>query len=513
MGATRRGVFMRRSMQWSWLWIVLCWPVAAAAASDPLIVAAARAGDRAAVHRLLEGGAAATAVAVDGTTALHWAAHGDDAEVASQLIKAGADVNAVNRYGVTALSAAARRGSARMLSLLLTAGADLKTADAAAADGQTVLMLAARTGHVDALQLLIRNGADVNAAERRTGTTAVMWASVENRAEAIRLLAEAGANLNARSRSTDYPHTPPAVVGDALEPGVSYVGQTVLPKGNWTALMYAAREGAAEAARSLAAAGADLDLQDPDGTTALIFAIINGHYDVAKVLVEKGANPNVADSTGMTPLYAAVDMHTLASTFGRPDPPPAVVAGSVDAVRMLLAAGADPNARLLTRVLKRVHNAGDARLGEGATPFMRAARGGDAVLMRMLLDARADAALTQKNGNTALLLAAGLGADRGGNNPLRGGEIDALAALEICLAQGLDINAVNTGGDTALHTAIGSPRIIQFLAERGARLDARDKRGRTPLEAALNAREPHAESIALLKRLASAAQAQANVAR
>jgi uncharacterized protein len=294
---------------------------------------------------------------------------------------------------------------------------------------------------------------------------------------------------------------PPAVVGDALEPGVSYVGQTVLPKGSWTAVMYAARQGAAEAARTLAEVGADLDARDPDGTTALIVAIINGHYDVAKVLVEKGADPDIADGTGMTPLYAAVDMHTLASTFGRPDPPPAVIAGSVDAIRMLLAAGADPDARLSSRIPKRVHNAGDARLGEGATAFMRAARGGDALVMRILLAAGADPTLAQKNGNTPLLLAAGLGADRGGNNPLRGGEIDAVAALEICLQQGLDIGAVNTGGDSVLHVALGSPRILRFLAERGARLDARDKRGRTPLEAALNAREPHVETIALLKEL------------
>jgi ankyrin repeat protein len=283
----------------------------------------------------------------------------------------------------------------------------------------------------------------------------------------------------------------------------------VLPKGYWTPVMYAARQGASQAATALADAGADLDARDPDGTTALIIAIINGHHDVARVLVEKGADPNVADGTGMTPLYAAVDMHTLASTFGRPDPLPWVTAGSVGAIRMLLAAGADPNMRLSTRVLKRVHNAGDGRLAEGATAFMRAARGGDAIVMRILLESGADPALPQTNGNTPLLLAASVAADRGGDNPQRGGDIDALAALEICLAQGLDINAVNTAGDTALHSALGSPRIIRFLAERGARLDAKDKRGRTPLEAALNAREPHVETIALLKQLTGAAAGQA----
>ena len=83
------------------------------------------------------------------------------------------------------------------------------------------------------------------------------------------------------------------------------------PQGGLTALMFAARQGAIDAARALAEAGANLNVQDPDGTTALTFAIINAHYDVAALLLEKGADPNVADATGMTPLYAAVEIHTM----------------------------------------------------------------------------------------------------------------------------------------------------------------------------------------------------------
>ena len=66
---------------------------------------------------------------------------------------------------------------------------------------------------------------------------------------------------------------------------------TVLPRGGFTALMYAARQDAKDAARSLAEAGANLDVQDPDGTSALEFAIINQHFDLAALLLEKGANP------------------------------------------------------------------------------------------------------------------------------------------------------------------------------------------------------------------------------
>jgi ankyrin repeat protein len=362
-------------------------------------------------------------------------------------------------------------------------------------------MLAARTGSVEAVKELLGHGAPVNAAELRTGTTALMWAAMEDRAEATRALIGAGADLNARSRVTEYPHTPPGVIGDKVEEGASYVGQTVLPKGGWTALMYAVRQGSLRAATVLAESGADLDATDPDGTSALTFAIVNGHYEVAAMLADKGANLNLADRAGMTPLYAAVDMHTMPTTFGRPDLKPPVVAGSVEAIRMLLAHGADPNARLKAKIIKRVYNPGDPRLGEGATPFMRAAKGGDTAVMQILLQAGADPKLTQKNANSPIVLAAGMASTRAGNNPDHGTEEGAIDAIRLCLDLGLDINAPNATGDTAVHAALGSPTVIAFLAQHGARLDVKNKQGRTPLAVALRAREVNVKSVALLRQL------------
>src|SRR6185436_15422002 len=188
-----------------------------------------------------------------------------------------------------------------------------------------------------------------------------------------------------------------------------------------------------------------------------------------------------------------------------PDPPPSVVAGSVDMVKALLAHGADPNARLISRILKRVYTAGDGKLARGATPYMRAARAGDVPLMKILLAAGADAALAQDNGNTPLLLAAGLGF----RGPIGGTEAMAIAAISFSLAQGADVNAVNAAGDTAVHiaattnfaesgTSEGSLVIVEFLVERGARLDVRNKQGRTALDAVLRAKEHSAAIEAFL---------------
>jgi uncharacterized protein len=445
--------------------------------------------------------------AQDGTSALHQAVLSGDRAATERQIRAGDDVNLASRYGVTPLSLAAQRGHADLVDVLLRAGASVTTAESRLPDGQTLLMLAARTGSVASLKSLIAAGSSLNARETRTGTTAVVWAATANRGDAIRVLAEAGADLNVLSKVTAYPHTQNGVLLTGLEEGVSYVGQTVLPRGGWSAVMYAAREGAAHAARALAESGANLNLTDPEGTTALIVAIINGHHDLASVLIEKGADPNIADIKGMTPLYAAVDMHTIGDTFGRPYPPRTVIEGSLDAARVLLKGGADVNARLKGPILKRVYDAGDNRLGEGATPFMRAARKCDEAMMRLLLEAKADVTLTQKSGNTPVMLCAGaVSAGNSEDNPERVSEEEALPAIRLALDAGVNVNAANATGDTALHTAAttggGLHAVLRLLVERGARLDAKNKADRTPLDAGTRARQPNERTIALLKELA-----------
>ena len=317
---------------------------AGAGAGNPELVDAVKQGNKATVRALLKQRADVKSAEADGTTALHWAVQADDLEMTQLLVRAGANVNAANRFGVTPLSLAATNGNAALIEVLLKAGANAKTADP---EGETVLMTAARTGRVDAMKLLLVNGADVNAKESGLGETALMWAANENNADAVALLIEAGGEVNARSAPSPVPRLQYPRIG---------MIPADLPRGGWTPLMYAARQGAIEAATKLAENGADLNLKDPAGSTALILAIINGNYDLAKVLLDKGADPNVADTTGMTPLYAAVDMHTVGWTQGRPQPKPSSELDSVDIAKALLAKGANPNSRLTSPLHQRVHS-------------------------------------------------------------------------------------------------------------------------------------------------------------
>jgi ankyrin repeat protein len=125
--------------------------------------------------------------------------------------------------------------------------------------------------------------------------------------------------------------------------------------------------------------------------------------------------------------------------------------------------------------------------------------------MKLLLEAGADPKLAQKSGNTPLMLAAGA-VSSGGDEGLRISEEQAVAAITLGIAAGLDVNDVNTNGDTVMHTAAttngGLRTVIRLLADAGARLDIKNKAERTPLEAAQRARQPNEATIAVLRELA-----------
>jgi ankyrin repeat protein len=295
------------------------------------------------------------------------------------------------------------------------------------------------------------------------------------------VLARSGADVNARSAVMQFPRR---------EFGDGKSGRTTaLPPGNWTPLMYAARQNAMAAVKALAAAGADLNATDPDGTTPMVLATINAHYDMVALLLELGADPNLGDVTGMTPLYAAVDLSTFTDTPGRPTPVRSGRMDTVDAVRVLLEKGANPNATLSAPILMRVHDRGDGALGKGATAVMRAAKKADTASMKLLLEHGADPRPATQAGITALMFAAGFG---GAGRFVEFEdkvftEADRLEAAKLLLDRGADVNATDPAGQTALHIAATErdDAFIRLLAERGATLDAKNKQGQTPLDLAL----------------------------
>jgi uncharacterized protein len=429
---------------------VLAIVLSVAVFADVTLVDAVKRGDAAAVRALLQAKADGNSAEADGTTALHWAVRRADFATVDLLLDAGARANGANRYGITPLYLACINGDPTMVARLLEAGANPNTT---LADGETVLMTAARTGNVPVLKALLSRGADVRARERRKGQDALMWAAAENNAAAVTALIEAGADRDARSTG-----------------------------GSFTPFLFAVRGGHLEASRALLDAGVDVNQRLTDGTSALVLAVTNAHYELAGQLLARGADPN-ADAQGWTALHQIAWSRRHNAGFNLPGPVQTGSLDSLELVRRLAQSGANVNAR----TTKEPRDGNRNMLNRlASTPFLMAAKNDDVPLMKTLLEVGADPSLTTQRGTTALMVAAGVGIWAPGENP--GTHEEALAAMKLALdAGGGRVNDIDMDGETALHGAVyrgGNIAAIQFLIEKGAKLDVRNAKGWIPLTAA-----------------------------
>jgi ankyrin repeat protein len=449
--------------------------------SDLRLVQALQARQLDTARALIDADVDVDAVQADGATPLAWATHWNELDLVDLLLAAGADGDRANDLGVTPLMLAGANGSADLVDRLLAAGAD---ANVARPSGETALMLAARSGSVDAVRRLVAGGAVVNAATTG-GRTALMWAAAERHASVVATLAEVGASVDARTAvRTPRPRTVERAArvltpGEAVNPAdIPRDGDGDPPRseGGFTPLLHAVLVGDLPVVDLLLSAGADVDDAGGDGVTALMLALTKRHEEVALFLIERGADPTPAEA-GYTAL------HLAAAT------------GQHDAARAIVAVGADVNVsmtmpqRLTTAFEIGVFaSPGSGRLTQkGSTPFLVAAKSADAEMMRLLVDGGADPARTTDDGTNALMLAAGLGKRAATDvTYYEWTETKAIEALSVGLELGLDVDAGNAHGETALHAAAyhNANQVIEFLVSRDADIDVTNAAEQTPLRVA-----------------------------
>ncbi len=482
------------------------------AATGAQIVDAAKRLDRDAIRAMIEAKADVNAPAADGTTALHWAVRANDPEITGLLLRAKADPNAADRYGITPLYLAILNENQAIIRALVEGGAN---PNLAGEGGETPLMTAARTGNTGTMQTLMAHGADVNACDRQTAQTALMWAVRGNHAAAVELLVAHGAEVNAQTKiGPEPPRRAPNAGGGSHGLGINRGGTpprgTLDPAlGGMSALHYAVRDGRFEIARILVEAHADVNQFEANGISPMLSAISNDHVEIAQFLLDHGADPNPADAWGRTALFEAVAVRNLEvnKTEDNGVDRPAVLS----LIRALLEHGANPNARTLEQLPTRrwIMPVNDISWVDfsGQTPFLRAALSGDVTVMRLLLEHGANPNIATYEGTTALMAAAGI--NWAETQTYTESKEHSLEAVKMCLELGADVNAANSMGLTAAIGAInrGSNDILMYLVEHGARLDIKDKEGRTPKDWAEGVflatvppeRKP--ETIALLEKL------------
>jgi ankyrin len=477
---------------------------------------AARQGDLDRVHALFSSSADINAAGSDGSPALHWLVQRDDLSGAQALLAAGADPNLASRYNVTPLHLAASNGNADMIRLLIEAGAEPNRPDAI---GETMLMAATARGIPEAVETLLELGATVDQRDSYYEQTALMFAARAGFTDIARLLMQAGADIEARTRLDDEPDwiLPNSRPGFSFGIGIIRGGLPVdrgmrpFRRGGMTPLLYAARHGHTATAELLLDAGADIGGVEANAITPLLMAISNNQSAMAHLLIDRGAAVDAQDWYGRSPLWSAVNVRNLYlhnDTFEHHVDRERVF----DVIRVLLTRGADPNPRTKESPPVREHLLSVTGTLEwvdftGQTPFLAAALAGDVDVMRLLLEHGADPHIATFGGTTALMAASGINwvvSQTYTESPER-----LLEAVKLCVELGMDVNAVNSMGLTAVFGAAnrGSDDIIEYLLSEGAELELVDMEGRTPLDwargvfLATHPAEPKPGSIALIERV------------
>ena len=326
--------------------------------------------------------------------------------------------------------------------LLLLALVAVPATGYAAADDLR-LVDAAKRNEPSAVRALLDEGLDVNA-RHPDGSTALLWATYYDDVDTVGVLLDAGADVHAAMTVRQMDQFTLGLVE-------TFDGQTPL----WLAITNCRKDG-------LEYFGSTEP--HPVGLTC------PANEELGILFLEHGAHPNAADGAQFLPLQRAVQT------------------GMEDLVAALLRHGADPNAPVASDVRQWTGKSrGGARnirpVPIGATPFFLAAWTHNPDIMRALLAAGADPYANAADGSTPLHAAAGVPGrpPMGYSSHLEPPTM--LAAVQIALDEGADVNAANQAGRTAMHGAadIKSTELIQFLFDNGGRLDVADDEGETPL--------------------------------
>ena len=448
----------------------------------PLHVAS-RVGGASVVDVLLESGAEVAVATTSGATPLHLAAREGHLAVARLLLESGADANAEEaEWGQTPLVFAAAWNRVEVIDELLRRGADPDRATRVIDIPERARVDEGASRRAQNVLKELLGGEDGEEARRPTVEESRIAEA------AAREVQRTGVVVDEEEEDEEEPHEFDYIMEYDVEVGTM---------GGLTPLLHAVRQGHVEAVTALLDGGADLEGAAGEGTTPLLMATINGHFDLALLLLDRGANPSVVDMKGTTPLYAAVDRVWAPKTrHPQPRDYEAQDQSHLDLMAALLEAGADPNVRLKTHLYYNTYFACmnafcGLEIVWGATPFWRATYAVDLDAMKLLVAHGADPNIPTRS--PPIIPAqywkegGGMGATRRpyieGDDPsgLGPNEIGGPAVYPIHAAAGVGYGS-GFAANAHRHAPSGWLRAVRYLVEElGADVNARDHLGYTPL--------------------------------
>ncbi|TDI47952.1 MAG: hypothetical protein E2P02_02160 [Acidobacteria bacterium] len=504
---------------------------------------AARKGNAAIAEVLIGAGADLEATTRIGAhTPLHVASAAGRASVVKGLLLAGANANAITTTGATPLHFAAASGSALAVAALVEHGAKVNAAEPHW--GQTALMFAAAAGRTEVVEVLLEGEADPSIAAKVVDLVERNEYDQSERRERnkriAKLRAAAMKNAPIDSNTPGETETEPEDRDEALRRGGEPVpldyAALIATHGGLTPLLLAAREGHVGTALALIKGTADINqVSAADNTSPMLIAMFNGHFDLAMQLFERGADPSVASDAGATPLYAALNMHWAPKA--RHPQPVAYMQQELtylEVMETLLKAGVDPNVRLKKTLWYTTYNRDLLGVNRaGATPFWRAAHALDIDAMRLLLAHGADPNMPtlkiperkRRDGDNTdhsglppvpmggpavypIHAASGVGHGQGfAGNSHRHVPDGWLPAVKFLVEElGAEVNVRDYKGYNTVHHAAarGDNELIQYLVSKGADVTFVSRKGQTTADMAngpVQRVQPYPETVALLESL------------
>jgi len=416
----------------------------------PLILAA-EAGHLALVKYLLHRGAKLNYKSKHGgeETALIMAANSNHLEVVRELLEHGADPDASDNEGISALMTAASWGYVEILACLL------KTIDQADNHGNTALLWAAKYNQTEATSMLLARGADVSL-RNYFGKSALLKPKRYEDQALIELLISAGCDVNAPDASGVTPLIKAIYEGHkALAEFLLHAGAlvNVQEMRKVTPLMLAAERGFDDVVAKLLAAGANINDSDWRGFTALHYAASNNYVEVIDKLILAGANLEAKNEHGSSALICAFNVRYL------------------DSVKRLLIAGSECEPSMLVDLVAE------------------AVVSGSIDELEFFINMGADINAPGARGMNALMIAVSRK-----NSPYRSywDYYPDIAVVRLLIENGANVNVQTASGMTALHYAIevleSSTEIVALLLTAGAKVNAVNNQGKTPLILLIN---PH----------------------